>query len=199
MTSEPTIEELTESYMKALREAQALVPVDRRCHDCGVKPGRLHKRGCDSPICTICGVQLLQCGHAAGNSVHTGIEGQMIDIVCEVMDLYSRWGGDGWESCGRDDAGSGYDLNEGVALYQKALRRVREMALRPRDDDPFFKMLEDGFQDTSREQVLLDMDVGKECGTCVFDDKDGCWRSDATECKKDGYRHWKLREDLKNG
>lgn len=45
------------------------------CSDCGVKPGRQHKRGCDVALCPECGFQRLQCGaHArtAGWGTWTG-------------------------------------------------------------------------------------------------------------------------------
>ena len=32
-----------------------------RCHDCGVKEGRLHRGDCDNEICPFCGGQLMTC------------------------------------------------------------------------------------------------------------------------------------------
>jgi len=32
------------------------------CHDCGVKEGQLHQRGCDMERCGFCGGQLITCG-----------------------------------------------------------------------------------------------------------------------------------------
>lgn len=32
-----------------------------KCHDCGVKPGEIHKAGCDWKVCSLCGGQILTC------------------------------------------------------------------------------------------------------------------------------------------
>lgn len=32
-----------------------------KCHDCGVKPGEIHREGCDWEICHECGKQMLSC------------------------------------------------------------------------------------------------------------------------------------------
>lgn len=32
-----------------------------KCHDCSVKPGELHKTGCDWEVCFLCGRQLISC------------------------------------------------------------------------------------------------------------------------------------------
>jgi hypothetical protein len=43
--------------------AEPPIPVmDRVCHDCGVKYGHYHKRGCDMERCPKCGGQLISCG-----------------------------------------------------------------------------------------------------------------------------------------
>lgn len=38
-------------------------PVGKRCSDCGARPGRLHRLGCDAEVCPVCRGQLLSCGH----------------------------------------------------------------------------------------------------------------------------------------
>ena len=40
------------------------IGLDRKpnCPDCGVKPGKLHKSGCDVEHCALCGNQVITCG-----------------------------------------------------------------------------------------------------------------------------------------
>jgi len=125
-------------YKRKLKNAKAKNAVNNKCHDCHVRPGQLHKEGCDSPTCTICGMQLLQCGHwKTGNSVHTGIENQDILVLCEALGLFTKWVVDGewpdspglerghYERCGRDDPNATYDLNTGHEIRDIALDAVR--------------------------------------------------------------------------
>lgn len=139
MTPNTMMEREMRRYEEALNAAQALKPVPCDCHDCGARPGELHKENCDSPHCTICGTQLLQCGHEKGNSVHTGIESQDLKILCESMSLFCKWVVDGewkpglprghWQECGRDDPDASYDLNRGIEIHISSLRAVRKDAL----------------------------------------------------------------------
>ena len=125
------IEEMGKQYEKMIVEKMALKPNHHNCHDCGVKPGNMHKEGCDSPICSICGVQLLQCGHWKwGNSVHTGIESQEVKILAQAMGLYSKFSKDGWTKTGENDPDGYYDLNEACRIYQLALMKVREREMK---------------------------------------------------------------------
>jgi hypothetical protein len=34
----------------------------KKCHDCGVEEGKIHKPGCDMERCPFCGRQLISCG-----------------------------------------------------------------------------------------------------------------------------------------
>jgi hypothetical protein len=46
------------------------------CHDCGVGPGEVHERGCDTERCSVCGIQFIQCyhpGHDPGFARWTGL------------------------------------------------------------------------------------------------------------------------------
>jgi len=69
----------------------------RNCHDCGVKPGKIHVDGCDVERCSVCGGQRLQCncsGHDQAFSRWTGLwpgkaEAEMIGINLNEFEKYS--------------------------------------------------------------------------------------------------------------
>jgi len=107
------------------------------CHDCGAKQGELHKAGCDAVICTICGEQLMCCGHfPKGNSINTGSMYFELAVVCEINGLFTKAVVDGeiqpglprmhWEKCARDDPEATYDYNAASSLYARAVKVVRE-------------------------------------------------------------------------
>uniref|UniRef100_A0A6M3IMI3 Uncharacterized protein n=1 Tax=viral metagenome TaxID=1070528 RepID=A0A6M3IMI3_9ZZZZ len=67
------------------------------CHDCGAKPGKMHKNGCDTERCSECGDQRLQCD-------------------CENHDkAFARWTGI-WPGKAEADY-LGVDLNEFEIKY----------------------------------------------------------------------------------
>jgi len=133
-----------ENFRRETERAQKERPVRRNCHDCGAKPGEMHKPNCDSPRCNICGQQLMCCGHKAGNSVHTGIEAQELKIICDAHNLFCKWVVDGkwpgsdldrghWQKCARDDPDASYDLNRGLEIWLNSLNAVRGRAKSHKD------------------------------------------------------------------
>ena len=108
------------------------------CHDCGVKVGEMHQCGCDAVICSVCGIQLLQCGHyPEGNSKWTGEMYPELRKICVDQELYCRDFVDGkpveevpfdiimrdrsriqWHvPCKKEDFGAGPDLNKAGEIY----------------------------------------------------------------------------------
>jgi len=62
----------------------------RNCHDCGVKPGQIHKDGCDVERCSVCGGQRLgdECkGHDKAFARWTGIWPGEAEAVFLGVDL----------------------------------------------------------------------------------------------------------------
>lgn len=53
-------------FWERWRSARALGQIKtisgKKCHDCGVLPGNLHKTGCDTERCPCCKGQLISCG-----------------------------------------------------------------------------------------------------------------------------------------
>lgn len=72
----------------------------KHCPDCGVQVGELHNEGCDIPLCTQCGIQLLQCEEhqQIGNSSWTGIQFQEEQILAEALQLLARLTDHGWNA-----------------------------------------------------------------------------------------------------
>lgn len=69
------------------------------CHDCGAKPGEVHRDGCDVEQCSVCGGQRLQCD-------------------CDGHDkAFARWTGI-WPGNAEADY-LGVDLNEFAARYRR--------------------------------------------------------------------------------
>jgi len=75
------------------------IRVLQNCHDCGAKPGKPHKDGCDTERCSVCGRQRIQCdckGHDKAFARWTGIwpgyaEAQTLGVdLNEFAVKYSR-------------------------------------------------------------------------------------------------------------
>jgi len=76
------------------------------CHDCGVKPGKAHKEGCDVARCKICEGQRLQCDCEGGDGdIWTGLWPGTEE--CYKQKFVCRWEGPSeW-----DDGLPSFDLN----------------------------------------------------------------------------------------
>jgi len=119
--------------------------MSNKCHDCGVCIGELHKEGCDGVTCTVCGTQLLICGHyPEGNAKWTGEMYPEERKICEERNLWCRDFVDGkpveevdfekllndeidvkWHvPCNKDDYGAHHDLNRSVKFLIEQ-RRVK--------------------------------------------------------------------------
>ena len=61
------------------------------CHDCGAKPGQIHKDGCDVERCSLCGGQRISCscgeGHDPAFARWTGIWPGSAEATVLGMDL----------------------------------------------------------------------------------------------------------------
>ena len=72
----------------------------RNCHDCGAKPGELHKPGCDTERCPRCGYQAIgcECVYVVNGLVREELETRWPEIYVqgpteEMMELFERaWG-----------------------------------------------------------------------------------------------------------
>ena len=110
-----------------------------KCGDCGVKPGKPHKPGCDVERCPKCGGQLISCDcfRITGKmnedgeeyfdivefskyepEIWTGIMYEKEKLYCEKHNLYCYWGPDfgekGWVRCDINHPGAIHDLNTAI-------------------------------------------------------------------------------------
>lgn len=91
------------------------------CHDCGARPGMLHRLGCDLEPCPYCGGQLLSCEHFFFGADDPPPDDDRLpwtgewpaEAEAREFGWYSRRvpGVAGWVPCGKDDPGAGPDLN----------------------------------------------------------------------------------------
>ena len=90
------------------------------CHDCGVKVGSLHVRGCDVEHCPYCGGQVIGCGCVVPDDDRMPWSGEWPGTeVCAEFGWYARLvRGRGWVPCGPEEEGAAPDLNR---LYSEAV------------------------------------------------------------------------------
>ena len=85
------------------------------CYDCGVRPGELHRPGCDVEQCPHCGWQLLTCpigGYWPPKEClpWTGLLPGVAE--CREFGWFARLvPGKGWVSCDPEEPGAAEDLN----------------------------------------------------------------------------------------
>jgi hypothetical protein len=84
------------------------------CPDCGVKPGELHRLGCDVERCPDCGGQYLMCiGHDEPEYPRIPWSGEWPgNAECREFGWWSRFVLEvGWIRCADDEPGASEDLN----------------------------------------------------------------------------------------
>jgi len=82
------------------------------CHDCGVKPGELHVKGCDVERCPDCGGQYISCGCEDSSTKRLPWTGEWPGVKeCREFGWYARMTSDGWVRCEKTDPGASEDLN----------------------------------------------------------------------------------------
>ena len=111
---------LDEEGLEELR----VTKVTNRCHDCGAEVGEFHESGCDVERCSVCGGQRIGCdwleeckNHDPSKSFWTGIWPGV--EACLQLGWYTKFGSDGWESCGADEPGAEVDLNRWGAFIHE--------------------------------------------------------------------------------
>jgi len=108
----------------------------KNCHDCGAKPGELHKPGCDTERCPACGGQALTCLNTSPccGKIIASCCGEVIkeeELIpwtgiwpgveeCREFGWYSKFKPKegGWLKCNKDDPEASEDLNR---LYVDAV------------------------------------------------------------------------------
>ena len=83
------------------------------CPDCGVHPGRLHKKYCDVERCPNCGGQRLSC-NCENSLPHLPWSGEWPGVAeCREFGWYAKRipGIDGYVPCDKNDIGADEDLN----------------------------------------------------------------------------------------
>jgi len=115
----------------------------KKCHDCGVEPGKIHQLGCDTERCPECGGQLISCDcfcldddwdlkklKKYNREKWTGIMYEEAHLYCEKHNLWVYWEGDfkiglvfdrgrGWVKCDKDFPGASHDLNTAMVEVMK--------------------------------------------------------------------------------
>jgi hypothetical protein len=93
------------------------------CNDCGAKPGKRHKEGCDVARCTACGGQDISCdcdepSKKPKMQVWTGIWPGVLE--CFEYGWFSKFkpGQGGWIECDINDPDGVPDLNK-INVYAK--------------------------------------------------------------------------------
>lgn len=71
----------------------------KNCHDCAVKPGELHKPGCDVERCPRCGYQMISCDCPRDKRTNAWVEKNLMPWTgiwpgteeAIEFDLWSKW------------------------------------------------------------------------------------------------------------
>lgn len=83
----------------------------KRCPDCNVEPGELHRHYCDTAHCTDTGEQRIMCDH--NGTCPSRWNGDRVGIrECQEWGWYAVFQpGSGWATCTKDTPGARPDLN----------------------------------------------------------------------------------------
>lgn len=108
--------------------------MSKNCHDCGVKPGEMHKKGCDVERCNLCGYQAISCDCTRTQTKVRKYGGPILwdgewpgVLDCQNLNFYCKRNpeGPGFVSCEKDDPEAMEDLNRlyEVTRWDKKLRQ----------------------------------------------------------------------------